>query len=87
MDKQCSWSSFENKFNESTAEEFDPISVKCPGGYIGDLIEFGFLYKFDQAYGGNTVAKKRCEFVMDPFMKFKIPPPPPLCDPDADEEK
>ena len=87
MNRKCSYSSFENFFKPEVTE-FDPISVSCDQeGYIGELIEFGFLYRFDKAYGADSVAQKRCEFIEDPFIKYKVPPPPPLCDPELQEEK
>ena len=45
------------------------------------------MYRFDKAYGADSVAQKRCEFIEDPFIKYKVPPPPPLCDPEHQEEK
>lgn len=87
MNRQCSWSSFENYF-EPNVSQFDPIQVSCDnGGYIGELVQFGFLYLFDKAYGADSVAQKRCEFIEDPFIKYKTPPPPPICDPELYDEK
>lgn len=89
MDKKCSWSSIEDKlYGESySGSKFDPISVKCDDGYIGKLEQFGFLYKYDPSYGGDSVAEERCKFIVDPLIRYKKPPAPPKCDPELDEQE
>ena len=78
MDKKCSWSTFEQHFNQSYANK-NFVTVDCGQGYIGELLEFGFLYQFDKLYGGDSIASERCKFIENPMIRYKKPAPKPFC--------
>ena len=73
MDKKCSYATFEAYFNNSQSPDSHEITVDCEDGYIGDLISFGFLYQFDKKYGGDSVASERCNYIQNPYIRYKKP--------------
>ena len=47
--------------------------------------EFGFVYKVDNRYGGDTNGTALCEFIENPFLTYRYVEPK-KCDPDEDED-
>lgn len=50
------------------------ITVDCgTNGYIGQLTEFGFAYKMDKEFGGETEGDALCNHIENPLEPYKKP--------------
>jgi hypothetical protein len=55
--------------------------LDCGHGYIDNMREFGFLYKFDMAYNGESDGEASCKNVENPNDPYTYEAPPPIvCD-------
>ena len=78
MSKFCSFSNFQYKFNEYIHMPDQNISIDCGNGYLGEIKEFGFLYKNDKEWGGDTEGEAVCQNIEDPYFTYKKPEEEPI---------
>lgn len=85
MTSKCGFSDFDYKFFKKP-EYTGEVLVDCGQGYIGELKEFGFLYKEDKVYGGLSDGEATCRHLEEPMDFYKLPLIVPIkCDPDVIE--
>lgn len=78
MSKKCGFSDFEHRFSVDAEIPQENIKFDCGLGYIGEIQEFGFLYKFDKEWGGDTDGQAVCESIINPFFEYRMPEPEPI---------
>ena len=79
MTTKCGYSDFDYKFFKKPEENYTgEVTVDCGEGYIGQLKEFGFLYKKDKVYGGDSDGNATCRHIEEPMDYYKMPPLVPI---------
>ena len=73
MTTKCGFSDFDYKYFKKDSYSAD-ATVDCGEGYIGELKEFGFLYKEDKVYGGESDGSATCKHIEEPMDYYKQPP-------------
>ena len=76
--KKCGYSDFSYRFDENKEPPNDIISIDCGKGVIAKILNFGFMYSYDQEYGGMSEGNKQCDHVENPMKPYKWKPPEPL---------
>ena len=78
----CGYSDFKYKFdpNQGTPENVD---VDCGEGVIEKIINFGFMFNYDQQYGGFANGTAMCYHIENPMETYKWQEPEEItCDED-----
>lgn len=75
LTKRCGWGDFAFKFMTENGGLNQQIEVDCGSGYVNEMQQFGFLYKIDKLWGGDSEGEATCNSIEDPMAPYKKPPP------------
>tara|TARA_B110000285_G_C15040997_1_gene571788 strand:- start:423 stop:734 length:312 start_codon:yes stop_codon:yes gene_type:complete len=73
--KKCSFSDFAYRFDANLKPPENLIKVDCEKGVIAKIINFGFMYSYDQEYGGDADGAANCNHIENPMDPYKWAPP------------